>query len=132
MKKTSNRPLIAYVMSALLVCTGLFSSFASAGMMQTSDIIHYEQTGYDKETLLVLLDSEELKQQLIDLGVDYQLVEERVESMTADEIASLNEQLQEAPAGGIVGAIVTVFIVLVVTDMLCATDVFSFVKCINN
>jgi hypothetical protein len=66
------------------------------------------------------------------MGVDPEQLNDRIASLTASEIVKLNAELEQQPAGGIVGALVTVFAVLVVTDMMCATNVFTFVKCINN
>ena len=77
------------------------------------------------------LASDELKQQLEGLGVDTEQLNDRIASLTPEEIQQLNAELEVQPAGGILGVLLTVFIVLVVTDLLCATDVFHFVRCIN-
>ena len=74
---------------------------------------------------------QELKTQLEDLGVDTSQLSDRIASLTAAEIQQLNAELEQQPAGGIVGVLLTIFIVFIITDMLCATDIFSFVKCIN-
>jgi hypothetical protein len=65
------------------------------------------------------------------MGVDPEQLNDRIASLTASEIVKLNAELEQQPAGGIVSALVTVFVVLVVTDMMCATNVFTFVKCVN-
>ena len=49
--------------------------------------------------------------------------------MTDTEIMQLNERLKDMPAGeGAAGIILVVFIVFVITDMLGATDIFSFIR----
>jgi len=86
---------------------------------------------YTQADLQTALASEELKAQLQTMGVDVEQLNDRIASLTPSEIQQLNTELEQQPAGGIVGALVTIFVVFVVTDMLCATDVFPFVKCIN-
>ena len=77
------------------------------------------------------LAAKELKQQLHALGVDAAELDDRIASLTPAEIAQLNAELAEKPAGGVLGILLTIFVVFIFTDMLCATDIFSFVKCIN-
>ena len=51
---------------------------------------------------------------------------------SAAELAEFEQQLAEAPTGeGVVGIIVLFLVVFIITDMLCATDLFPFVKCIR-
>ena len=66
-----------------------------------------------------------------ELGVPRERVEQRIRSLTDGELAQFNRQLSESPAGGFIGIIVLFLVIFIITDMLCATDVFTFVKCIN-
>ena len=52
-------------------------------------------------------------------------------ALSDEEIASIIAQMEEdsAGAGAIVGALVTVFVILLVTDLLCLTKVFKFTRC---
>ncbi len=122
-------------MHRLLVIVTLLASFmasyAQAGLVSTQNLIVAGDEGYSKEQLQTALASAELRQQLVDLGVDPQQLGDRLASLTPAEIRQLNVELQQQPAGGIVGLLLTIFIVFIITDMLCATDLFSFVKCIN-
>jgi len=64
--------------------------------------------------------------------VERDQVENRINNLTSAELAQFNQQLSEAPAGaGVVGIIVLFLVIFIITDMLCATDIFSFVKCVN-
>jgi len=66
------------------------------------------------------------------MGVDPVAAKARVNQLNDDELAVLLENIDSLPAGGDIGGLlVTVFIVLVITDLLGATDVFPFVKNIN-
>ncbi|WP_019529223.1 PA2779 family protein [Dasania marina] len=115
----------------LMVFTGLLASYSQAGMVATSTMIQAEGANYSQQDLQSALASTELKQQLEALGVDTDQLNDRVASLTPAEIQQLNVELAEQPAGGIVGVLLTIFVVFIITDMLCATDVFSFVHCIN-
>lgn len=70
---------------------------------------------------------------LVDHGVDVAEAESRIDAMSDQEIARLTQQMEEMPAGAgalgtIVGAAVLVFIILLITDIAGATDVFPFVN----
>ena len=115
----------------LLLAAGILGSYAQAGLISTNAMISVHGESYTKVDLHTALASKELKAQLQSMGVDVEQLNDRIASLTPSEIQQLNTELEQQPAGGIVGALVTIFVVLVVTDMLCATDVFPFVKCIN-
>ncbi len=116
----------------LMVFNGFVASFAQAKMIPTTQLVQSQGVEYSQNELQTALASDELKQQLEDMGVDVNQLNDRVASLTSSEIQQLNAELAEKPAGGIVGVLLTIFIVFIVTDMLCATDVFGFVKCINH
>ncbi len=115
----------------LTLLTSLMSGYASAGMVTTDQLIHSGQQSYTQQQLQQALASTELQAQLLEMGVDAGELGDRIASLTPDELTRLNAELEQQPAGGIVGVLLTIFIVFIITDMLCATDIFSFVKCIN-
>jgi hypothetical protein len=116
---------LAYVLAACILFSGIFSSTVQAKMISTEQV----QQQYDKAQVLDLLASAEVQEKLLSLGVDVDLVKERVQHLSAEELTQLNMHLDELPAGsGVLGLLVTIFIVLIITDMLGATDVFSFVN----
>ena len=54
---------------------------------------------------------------------------ERVNALTDAEAAQMAEQIDRAPAGGdVLGLLFTVFIILLVTDILGLTKVFPFTR----
>jgi len=123
---------IGRIIIALMLVMSFQSVTVNAAMVSTDTIIQTENQQYTKSELLQKLESAELQQQLVDMGVDPQDLQQRVASLTPDEISQLNANLASQPAGeGVLGLIGLVFVVFVITDMLCATDLFSFVHCIN-
>ncbi len=120
-----------------LLCLSVLITFTHtyAGMVPTQVLINAEKplhtTKYTKADLQTALASASLRDQLQTMGVDTVQLNERIENLTPDEIHQLNNTLADQPAGGALGTLAAVFIFFVVTDMLCATDLFTFVKCIN-
>jgi hypothetical protein len=53
----------------------------------------------------------------------------RVDALTDKEVASISGELDSLPAGGdIIGLLLTIIIVLIITDILGLTKVFSFTR----
>jgi hypothetical protein len=74
----------------------------------------------------------EVREELLALGVDPAEVEARVAVLGDAEVAELAGKLDQAPAGGsVLGVLATVFIVLLVTDILGFTKVFPFTRTIR-
>lgn len=110
----------------------LVTAYAQAAMVPTSAVIESQGQTYTQAQLQTALASEELRTQLQDMGVDTAQLNDRIASLTPAEIQHLNAELESQAAGGdILGILLTIFIIFVITDMLCATNIFSFVKCIN-
>jgi hypothetical protein len=103
---------------------------SQAAMIDTPEVLHSQQQ-VDRQQLLAMLDDQGVQDKLVTLGVEREQVEQRIQGLTNAELAQFNQQLSEAPAGGIIGVIVLFLVIFIITDMLCATDIFSFVKCIN-
>lgn len=117
---------------AWIALLGFFGSVtlpAQAAMISTPDVIQSQQSQYDREQLFSMLDRDDIQEKLVSMGVAPELVQERINSMTDFEIAQLNQQINDMPAGsGVVGIIVLLFVVFVITDAIGATDIFSFVR----
>jgi len=76
---------------------------------------------------------EDLKAALMSQGIDMKEAKARIDSLSDTEIVLLADKIEQLPAGGdplgtIIGAMVFIFIVLLITDILGLTDVFTFVK----
>jgi hypothetical protein len=105
---------------------------ANAAMIGTGEVLAEQQQQVDRQQLLSMLDEQAVQEKLLSMGVDRSQVEDRINSLTSTELAQFNQQLSEAPAGaGVVGIIVLFLVIFIITDLLCATNIFSFVKCIN-
>ena len=111
---------------------GISIGNAQASIITNDQIIHKTVQANDRVALMQTINRADVQAQLSSMGVSSADIEARIDQLTNEEIAQLNQHIAELPAGaGILGAALTVFIVLVITDMLGATDVFSFVHSIN-
>ena len=107
---------------------------ANAAMIGTPEVLTAQQQQVDRQQLISMLDDQGVRDKLHSMGVERSQVEARINSLTNAELAQFNQQLSEAPAGagiGVLGVIVLFLVIFIVTDMLCATNIFSFVKCID-
>jgi len=102
---------------------------ASAGMVGTAAVVDQQQATLDRSRLLTALNRDDVRKQLIALGVDPRAAQERVASLSDEEVRAVSGQVQDLPAGGdILGVAVLIFLVLLFTDIMGYTDVFPFVK----
>lgn len=100
------------------------------GMVTTQEAVGADQVSADRERIEQLLSRDEVRDQLVAQGVDPAQVEERVAALSDQEVREMNARLDQMPAGAnaVVGALLTVFIVLLVTDLLGLTHVFPFTR----
>lgn len=120
------------VMAVMLALATTVSTTAHAGMVGTGEVLQQQQIDLDRQQLLSMLETQEVKDKLADMGVSEDQVAERINNLTPEELADFEQQLAEAPAGqDVVGIIVLFLLVFIITDMLCATDLFSFINCIR-
>ncbi len=123
---TTVRHIISILLSISLILLPMGN--AQAAMIANAQVIDQIQQQTDRDTVLQLLQRADARNYLISMGVEPSDVEQRVNMMTHEELAQLNTQLAQLPAGGdILGLLVLLFIIFVITDMLGATDIFPFV-----
>jgi hypothetical protein len=118
---------------SLLIGTFPVSTFA-AGNVSTDQLIEESITSTNRAMIQDLMSRDEMREQMTLLGVDPDEALTRVNTLSDSEIQQIAGQITTLPAGGdalasIVGAAVTVFIILLITDLLCLTSFFSFTKC---
>ncbi|OEU68304.1 MAG: hypothetical protein BBJ57_06155 [Desulfobacterales bacterium PC51MH44] len=126
------KPIASLVIVALSAFS-IISVPAHAAMVNTAEILKQNQHNLARERLHIFLNRSEVHKQLKAWGVNPEEAKARVDSLTDQEIAEIAARIDQLPAGGsglgaIVGAAVLIFLVLLITDILGFTDVFSFVK----
>ncbi|EDM49709.1 MULTISPECIES: PA2779 family protein [Marinobacter] len=123
---------VSFVMAIMMAFGSVWASSASAGMVGTDELLTEQRTDLDRQSLLNMLERDEVKEKLAEMGVSQEQVEQRIQNLTPEELSSFEQQLAEAPVGeGVVGIIVLFLLVFIITDMLCATNIFPFINCIR-
>ncbi|MGB1477821.1 MAG: PA2779 family protein [Marinobacter salsuginis] len=123
---------VSFFMAMMMALGSVWSATATAGMVGTGEMIGQQQIQLDRQELISMLDRQDVQAKLADLGVSQDQVKERIQNLTPAELADFERQRAEAPAGqDVVGIIVLFLLVFIITDMLCATNIFPFVNCIR-
>ena len=96
---------------------------AHAGLVTTEGAL-------ERERVAALLERPDVQAALAAYGVSPRDAQSRVAAMTDAEAAELAARIDELPAGGIdiLGAVLIVFLVLLLTDILGYTKIFPFTK----
>jgi len=130
MKSNKMRTSIASVLILSLSTWGLPALAAPVSAQQVMTLSVSEQNAAQRAELVTWLDREEVRQQMTNLGVNPEQALARVASLSDAEVARLTGEIETSPAAGnaVVGAVVFVFLVLVVTDLLGLTKVFPFTR----
>lgn len=125
---------------AVLAVFGLVTLYVpavQAGMISTPGYAQPEagastpaSSAQQRQELERFLQRDDVQERLTALGVDPTEAQARVQRMTDQELAQVAQQMEQLPAGGdsVIGAIVLIFLVLLLTDILGFTNIFPFVK----
>lgn len=124
-------------LSAFLAMSILFTGSiqtVQAAMIATEQVAESAITSngqQDRAKIVDMLSREEVQSALVARGIDPMEATSRVAALSDDEANKLATQLDKAPAGGIIGAIVLVFLVLLLTDILGFTKIFPFTRSVR-
>jgi len=116
-----------------MLSMSLWIPHAQATLITSEQVASNQASQQDRERVRAFFEREDVQAQLQSRGVSPESAKSRVDAMTDSEIASINGHLDSLPAGGnaIIGMLLTVFIVLLITDILGWTKVFPFTKAIR-
>ncbi len=125
------KPLSIFLAIWVFMISG--PSQAMAALVGTERVFDAERVQNARELIHGLMAREEIQAALVREGIDPQEAQARAESLSDAEAVRLAGAIESLPAGGsslglIVGAILLVFIVLLITDIMGYTDVFPFTK----
>ena len=127
------RKAIAIPVIIALSIFSIISVPARAAMLDTGKIFKQNQYDLSRKRINMFLDRSEVHKHLVAWEINPDEAKARVDSLTDEEIENIASRIDHLPAGGdglgaIVGAALLIFIILLITDILGFTDVFSFVK----
>lgn len=127
------RRFVAVAMAVVMLSVSGPITLARAAMISTDQVIEQTSAAEDRARVLEFLGREDVRRELEALGVDPDEALRRADALSDEEIRGIARQLAALPAGQnvvgpIVGAIVLIFLVLLITDLLGLTDVYPFVR----
>lgn len=129
-----NRIFRASVASLLITTTSFWSvAAAAAPIAPEAALAGAAAVSEERAQVLTWMQRDDVRQQMTRLGVSPEQAADRVAALSDDEIHGLAGKLDQArvAGNGVIGAIVFVFLVLLVTDILGFTKVFPFTRSIR-
>jgi hypothetical protein len=128
--KNSNRCIAAILIFSTTVL-GLPLS-AQAGMVSTDAVLTVAVADADRGRVNDFLQRADVRQALEAQGVAADAALERVQALTDAEVSQIAGRIGQAPAGGdVLGLVFTVFLLLLVTDILGLTKVYPFTRSVR-
>jgi hypothetical protein len=124
---------VALAMAVIMALVSMPVGAARAALIGTDRIIGEAAAASDRDRVAAFLEREDVRSQLVMLGIDPAEAAARVASLSDEEVDQISGHLGQLPSGegaigAIVGAAVLIFVVLLITDLLGLTDVFPFVR----
>jgi len=124
--------LSSHVLIASMLSMSIWMPSAQASLVSNEQVISSQAVQHDRERVRALFERADVREQLLARGVDASAAKARVDALTDAEVSNIAGKLDSLPAGGdIIDALIFVFIVLLVTDILGFTKVFPFTKAIH-
>ena len=124
MYKTFAKRLMVLIMSFSLLGISL-PSVSYAGIIGTQTLIENQQSNDSQARVEEFIARDNVREQIIALGVDPAEVQDRLSALTAGELRLLEQEIDNLPAGGILVIIGIVFVVLIILDLTGVVDIFK-------
>jgi hypothetical protein len=117
--------LVLRCFAVAIVAVG-FAPWANAGIIGSSEFLDTAARAEQIADIEIFLARADVAEQLKSFGVSPDMVLERVDSLTDQELLELQGAISEQVAGGDVIAVLgIIFVVLLVLELLGVTNVFS-------
>jgi hypothetical protein len=124
---------VALVLAVVMFVMSMPLGVAQAALVSTEQMLAGGDSAADRARVLAFLERAEVREQIAALGVDPNEAAARVAALSDAQVREIAGQLDQLPAGQgavgvVVGAILIIFLVLLITDLLGLTNVFPFVR----
>jgi hypothetical protein len=124
MRYLKSRKSIIVGLSALLMSVAQITPIQAA-MVENAALMN----NITRTELIESLDKDTVQGLLVSMGVDKNAAAVRIQTMNEDELARLQQDFQQIPAGaGGIETVAIVFLILIATDYAGVTDIFPFVN----
>ena len=124
---------VALVVAVAMLVVSMPLPKAQAALVRTEQLLAAGDGAAERARVLAFLERADVREQIVALGVDPNEAAARVQALSDAQVREIAGQLDQLPAGQsaigiIVGAILLVFLILLLTDLLGLTNVFPFVN----
>lgn len=123
------KKLFVHVLLTAFVFVG-FTQSVQAALISTEQVVAAGAAQQERAKIAMALDRPEIQAQLEKMGISQSDAQARIAALSDAEVASVAHQIDTLPAGGdgFIGALLFIFILLLVTDILGLTKVFPFTR----
>ena len=122
----------SHVVIVSMLSMSIWIPGAQASMVSGEQVIASQSAQHDRERLRSMFERADVREQMLARGVDASSAQARIDALTDNEVASITGKLDSLPAGGdVIDALIFVFLVLLITDILGFTKVFPFTRAIH-
>ena len=124
---------VALVVAVAMLVVSMPLPRVQAALVSTEQMLAAGDGAAERARVLAFLGRADVREQIVALGVDPNEAAARVQALSDAQVREIAGQLDQLPAGQsaigiIVGAILLVFLILLLTDLLGLTNVFPFVN----
>lgn len=121
------RRILVGVLSLSLMGTGILPAVSYAGIIGTQSMIEMDQADTDRARVESFVEQENVRDQMLSMGVDPAEVKERLAALTDAELSMLNQNIENLPAGGdgVLVVIGIVFLVLLILELTGVINIFN-------
>lgn len=126
--------LTALTMAAVMTLVSLPVGLAQAGLVETEQVVAESAASADRARVVAFLLREDVREQMIRLGVRPDEAVARVAALSDAELQRITGHLDTLPAGqfgppeAVVIAAALIFLILLLLDIAGVTDIFPFIK----
>ncbi|WP_200762625.1 PA2779 family protein [Nitrosophilus alvini] len=135
MKRERKAKLLAKTAICAILGASVFTNTTYASLISTQSVVlEQTQQKVDKRAeVLKFMQREDVVKKFESLGVNIEDAKKRVSVLSDEEVEKLYKNIETLPAGGnsVIGALILVFVILLITDILGYTKVFTFTRTIQ-
>lgn len=127
------RNLFVNIIISSLVFLGITQS-AQAALISTEQVVAAGAAQQARVKVAAALQRAEVQAALGKYGITSEEAQARTTALTDAEAVSVAQQIDALPAGGdgVVGALIFIFVLLLVTDILGLTKIFPFTRSVRH
>jgi hypothetical protein len=117
--------IIFFIVLQFFLVSGLLPA-SRAALIPTQALIESSSADSTRSQLRVMIARDDVRAELVRLGVDPAAAENRLATLTAEELQQLQGHMQDLPAGGSALAVIgVVFLVLLILELVGVTNIFT-------